>query len=61
MRGVQHAALAAAIALRPGHPDPATRAQPPAELRRPTTAEIVVRHSEASGELPGNELAHLAA
>src|SRR5580693_274394 len=55
----EHAALAAAIALRPGHPDPATRAEPPAERRRPMAAEIAVRHPEAGGELPGNELAHL--
>jgi hypothetical protein len=55
----EHAALAAAIALRPRHPDPAARPQPPAKRRRPMTAKIAVRHPVASGKLPGNELPDL--
>jgi hypothetical protein len=59
MRGVQHDALAAAIALRPGHPDPATRAEPPAEHRRPMTAKIAVRNPQPRSDLAGDELTHL--
>src|SRR5207302_3006017 len=55
----EHAALAAAIALGPGHADPAASAEPPAERRRAMTAEIAVRDPKASGELAGDELADL--
>src|SRR2546430_16835380 len=55
----EHIALATAIALGPGHANPAPRAEPPAEGRRAMAAEIAVRHPEASGELPGNERANL--
>src|SRR5690348_12850891 len=55
----EHAALAAAIALGPGHADPASRPEAPAERRRPVAAEIAVRDPETGGELAGNELAHL--
>ncbi len=55
----EHAALAAAIALGPSHADPAAGAEPPAERRRPMTAEIAVRDPEAGGQLVGDEVANL--
>ena len=55
----EHAALAPATALGPGHPDPAAGAEPPAERRRPMAAEIAVRDPQASGELLSDELADL--
>src|SRR5262249_55416564 len=56
----EHAALAAAIALGPGHADPAAGAEPAAELGRPMAAEIAVRDPEASGEFAGDEVANLS-
>src|SRR5207237_1130868 len=56
----EQAAPAAAITLRPGHPDPPARAEPPAERRRPMTAKIAVRHPQPGRKLAGYELAHFA-
>ena len=55
----EHAALPAAVAPGPGHPDPATRPQPPAERRRPMTAEIAVWLLQPRSKLLGDKLASL--
>ena len=55
----EHAALPAAVAPGPGHPDPATRPQPPAERRRPMTAEIAVWRPQPRSKLLGDKLASL--
>src|SRR5215831_14164004 len=54
----EHAAPAAAIALGPGHADPATRPEPPAESRGTMAAKVAVWHPQPRRQFPGDELAH---
>src|SRR5690606_9704412 len=57
----EHAALAAAIGLRPGHADPAALAEAAGEVRVVMDREIALASPATIGSLPGDELANLRA
>src|SRR5207245_6145166 len=54
-------ALAAAVAARPGHADPAARAEAAAEIGGAVRAEIAVRGPAPGGEFVGDEFADFLA
>src|SRR5690606_36463869 len=58
---LEHAALAAAIGLRPGHPDPAALAEAAREVRIVVDREIALASPAPVGPLPGDELANFRA